>query len=629
MSRLRCRWKIVCQSRLRGTTTVLFLLLIFSTTLASAQSIDSTQIARFQLAESYFRGAQFDRAIALLEDLHTESPRTYVFFDRLRQAYESVKRYDDAILLIDQHQPKTPALLAEKGRILYLKGDENAATDAWSQAIRLMPASPNTYLAVYRSQMQLRLFEKSISVLELGRETLRRDDLFQTDLAYLYGLIGDHAHAMEEYLRLLEQNARQLGFVRNRLSRYTDQEEALLSSTAVVERAVRVKPMNRVYRELLAWLYLEGGRYREAFSATQALDRLAQAQGNILYNFSQQAADAGAYDVALDAYRVILTRYPTTPIAAEAQEGIGEMYERRAEKNGERVFDDRGNRLGALDYDRALDAYRTFLEAYPTHPQYPDVLRRIGRLQQDVFLDLDEAESTLQEVATRYANTDAAHQAAYDLGRIALQRNRLGDARLAFSRLADRLRTGELADRARYELALIHFYEGEFDATLTLTQALQENTSADVANDAIELKVLVVENKGPDSLNTPLRSYAAARLLERQRRLPEAVDTLDALLEKAGDHALADDTRYLRAVLLRKIGHPAQAVAALLEIPLIFPQSYLADRSLFTAAEILEQELQDSAAAVKTYTRLLIEFPGSLLIPDARARIRILRGDDA
>ena len=599
---------------------------------AQGQAIDSSMVARFQLAESFLRSAQFDRAINLLEDLYQASPETHVFYDRLRQAYENVKRYDDAIRLIDERLARTPSptvLLAEKARLRYLKGDEAGAFQDWEAALAALPGNANTYLTVYRSQMQVRLFERAIEVLENGRLTLDRTDLFQTDLAYLYSLTGRHDLAMEEYLNLLEHNERQLSFVRSRLNRYTDQEEALRAGIAVAERGVRRAPLNRAFRELLSWLYLEGGMYRQAFDTNRAIDRLEKEQGHVLFAFAGQAADAGAYDVALEAFEEILARHPASPAAPEAKRGLAEMYERRAEKNGEQAYDDRGNRIAAPDYDHALAAYRAFLQDYPDHPAYPDVLRRIGRLQQDVFFNLGEAEATLNEVVERYPGTDAADRAEFDLGRIALQRSRLDAARLIFSRLSDRLRTGELAEAARYELARIHFYAGEFDAALTLAEAMQENTSAEVANDAIELKVLLLENRGPDSLDTPLRHFATARLLERQRRIPEAVTALDELLRTYGGHPLADDARFFRATLLRRLGRADEALAALLELPLIHPMSLLADRSLFTAAEIQAFDLHDPDAALETYTRVLAEYPGSLLIPEARARIRTLRGDGA
>lgn len=192
----------------------------------------------------------------------------------------------------------------------------------------------------------------------------------------------------------------------------------------------------------------------------------------------------------------------------------------------------------------------------------------------------------------------------------------------------DELRLGELAEQARYELALIHFYRGEFDASKTLASVLDENTSTDVANDAIELKVLLTENKGPDSLNTPLTAYAVAVLQQRQRQPNQVIQTLDAWLEQYAQHPLADDALFLRAQALHETGRTDEALAAFGELPLTHPRSPLADRSLFQAAEILAFEREEPDEALTLYTKLLTTYPGSLLIPQVRLRIRTLRGDD-
>ncbi|MFT5145126.1 MAG: tetratricopeptide (TPR) repeat protein, partial [Thalassolituus oleivorans] len=134
---------------------------------ASAQGIDSTLVTRYQLAEAYLRAAQFDRAIALLEVLVERSPETYVFFDKLREAYSSVKRYDDAIVLVEARiapgEAGTP-LRAEKARLQYLNGQEDLALGTWDEAIKSASDRPGTYLVVYRSLMQMRLFEKASEV---------------------------------------------------------------------------------------------------------------------------------------------------------------------------------------------------------------------------------------------------------------------------------------------------------------------------------------------------------------------------------------------------------------------------------------------------------------------------------
>lgn len=598
---------------------------------AAAQDIDSTHVARFQLADSYMRAGQFDRAITLLEDLLELSPQTYAFYDKLKEAYEGVKRYDDAIALVERRmgQRPDPSLQVEKARLYYLANDEDAANEAWAAAIAMAPSNPNVYRIVYQSLYQVRLFERAIATLEEGRRAAAQPELFRRELAYLYNLTGQHEEAMEEYIGLLEENERQLGYVRSRLSRFIEQEEALNASIAAAERAVRRVPLNRAFRELTAWLYLEAELYDKALDANRAIDRLEQEEGRVLFGFAQQAADAGAYDVALDAYQEILERYPDGPIAPDALLGVGEMYTQRGERLRERALDEEGRRIEAPNYDQALATFETFLERYPTHPYYPEVLRRIGHLQQAVFFDLDAAEQTLNRVIQRYPRSQAVSEAAYDLGRIALLRGELDKARAALGRLEETLRTGELAERARYELALIHLYRGEWESAMTLAQAMQGNTSTDVANDAIELKVLLIENKGPDSLNVPLQDYAEAQLLRRQRKPLQALTVVDTLLATYGSHALADDARYLRAQMLRELGRAEEAAQAYGEIPLMHPRSFLADRSLFAMAETLAQDLGREQEAIDTYSRLLTDFPGSLLAGEARARIRLLRGDGA
>jgi len=617
-----------------GVAAVLFLLLIFGMQAPRvfAQQVDSTLVARFQLAESFLRAGQFQRAIALLEDLNERSPETHVFYERLRTAYENVKRFDDAIVLVNrkiESEPFPSLYVSEKARLQYLAGRETLALETWHEAIETNPALPAVYLLVYHSLMQVRLFDHAIYFLEMGREALNDELLFQTDLAYLYGLNSEHDKAINEYISLLSQNESQLNFVRSRLNQFISDDGAMEQSIAATEAAVASTPLNRSFRELLSWLYIEAGRFNDAFTINQAIDRLESEEGRVLFGFAQIASEAGVYDVAAKAYGEILARYPLASSSAEALRGLGLMSEQWANADGVRVFDAAGNPVFGTKYHEALDTYRLFLKQYPLHQMYADVLRRIGHLQQNVFFDLDSAEKILSEVIGRYSHTVAADEAALDMGQLYLMKNDLAQSEIQYSRLISRLRTGDLADEARFELALLYFYRGQFASALTLATALQENTSTDVANDAIELKLVLIENKGPDSLDTPLKTYAEALMLKRQRKPERALETLDNMIEDTGDHALIDDARFQRAELLQLLGRMEEAYQAFAEISLIHPGSFLADRSLMSAARIQEQEFDDPAGAIQTLSTLLTEYPGSLLISEARARIRNLRGDGA
>lgn len=584
-----------------------------------AQAPDSLLMVRYRAAEQLLRSGQYQQALPLLESLYRERPDVYVFYDRLKQVYENLKRYDDALRLIESRldaRAPNPALLAEKGRLLYLKGDEAGAEAAWEAAIQAAPQQSGTYRVVYQTLLELRRFDEAIRVLERARRTLSNPSVFLLDLAYLYSLDGRYEEAMESYREFLQQDARRLGFVQTRLEPFMDEAAAREAGIAVFERAVRREPLNPAFRQMLAWLYLRNGDYDRALDVYRALDRLQQAQGQLLLQFALQARDAGALDAARAALEDIL-RQSGASVLPEAHYELGRLYEQQALDG-----DTTAARL-------ARHMYRDFLATFPGHPLVPDALYRLARLELDVLHHPQAADSLLAVLLDRYADHEVAWQARFDQGRLALQTGDLSAARLAFLRLLDERRTGPLAEAARYQLALLDFYDGAFEAALAQLDILVEDAASDVANDALALRLLIQENRGPDSLDTPLRRYAQARLLMAQNQPEAALDSLNVLQQDVGAHPIADDVTLLRARLLRRLGRPTEALALLLEFPLRYPRSSLRDQSLYEAARIQEEDLRDHAAAIDTYTRLLTEFPGSPLIPEVRTRIRNLRGEDA
>lgn len=608
-----------------GATSLLFLIgLSIWTHPLCAQERDSTQLTQFRMADSFLQSGEYEKAIGILESLYEQSPENASFYRKLKDAYESVKRYEDAVQLLEDRidGDPSPHVLSEKARLLYQMGDEEAANEHWERALALAPNRRSTYRIVYQTLMDLRRFGRAIEVLQRAREHLNDEALFRMELAYLYGLDGQHRRAMEKYVALLQESPDRLALVRNRLQTFVEQNEGISASTEVLQSAVEDNPLNSALRELLAWLYMRTDNYDGAYDVYRALDRLNQQNGQTLYRFAQKAADAEQFGVATTAFEAILERYPDAEIAANARRALGNTHRRWAETKTDVLPSTPDS---SRQYDAARSHYEIFLETYPNDDQYPRVLARLGALQLDVYRDLDAAQKTLEEVVSAQPNGDAANQARYDLGRIALLRGNLERARVLFSRLAQRLRSGDLANQARLELARLHYYEGSFEAARTQAEATSAQTSADVSNDAIELSVLIQENTGPDSLNTPLRWYAAAQLSQRQRKFQQASARLDSLLNQYGRHALADDARFRQAEISLIQGDTTKAIDLYRKLPGQHSQSPYADRSLFRLGRLYERTNQ-SDEAIESYDRLLTEYPSSLLGADARRRLRTLRG---
>jgi len=590
---------------------------------ARAQQADSTELQRFRRADSYLQSEAYEKAIGILESLHRQSPGNASFYRKLKDAYESVKRYDDAIRLVEGRidENPTPQRLAEKARLQYQNGDRKAAERTWTEAIQLAPERAPTYRIVYQSLIEVRRFRRAIEVLRAARKRLEDETLFRTELARLYGLDGQHREAMQEYVALLDDSPDRLALVRSRLQGFVDRGEGVEAGTEVLERAVEQTPLNSAYRELLAWLHMSTDDYEAAYDVYRALDRLQQSEGRQLYAFAQKAADADRFAVATTAFEAVLERYPDTELAATARRALGDTYRRWAEDGPDAAGLGRDS---SARYDAARRAYRAFLDAHPSHEARPEVLVTLGALELEVYRALDTAQSILDRVVSTHPSTPAADEARFDLAGIALLRGDLERAELLFSRLADQAQSDALADRARFELARLQFYRGRFDAAATRAQTTSADPSADVANDAIELSVLIQENRGPDSLDTPLQQYARAQLDLRRRRFDTATARLDSLLQTHGRHALADEARFDRARVQLARGDTSGARRTLRALPRRHPRSPYADRSLYRLAQLHEAQDQP-AEAIDLYDRLLSDYPQSLLAQDARTRLRMLR----
>ncbi|MFB6271274.1 MAG: tetratricopeptide repeat protein [Salinibacter sp.] len=587
-----------------------------------AQQADTTQLRRFQRANAYLQAGQDKKAIQLLKGLYEEAPRNTAFYRKLKKAYENLKRYDEALRLVEQRMGNTPtvALLSEKARLLYLKGDLQAANETWDRAVRLAPNQTQTYQTIYQTLVDLRHFRKAIDVLQKGRSTLEQPNAFRTQLAYLYGLDGQFAKAMQEYVQLLADAPQRVNYVQNRLRTFVEQGQGIAASIDVLQRTVRELPLNPAYRTLLAWLHMEQNNYAAAYDVYRALDRLQERQGQTLFSFAQKAADAQKFRVATRACESILERHPDAKVAPKSQKMLGDLYRQWAslETDSTTLAQD------SMRYDEARSAYRTFLRTYPDHPKYPKTLLQLGTLQLDVYHALDEAQSTLEQLVSNHPQTSAADEGQYHLARIALFRGKMNRARLIFSRLAETAQESDLADRARFELGLLHFYQGEFDAAMARAKASSQNPSADVANDAIELRTLLQENRGSDSLDMALQIFARARFYKRKRAYQKALTALDSLQQAHPRHPLIDNAQFQRAEIQLARRDTAGALAAFRSLPKKHPRSPYADRSLFRLGKLLESDGRP-ASAVNVYNRLLTDYPKSLFAREARGRLRALQ----
>ena len=83
-----------------------------------------------------------------------------------------------------------------------------------------------------------------------------------------------------------------------------------------------------------------------------------------------------------------------------------------------------------------------------------------------------------------------------------------------------------------------------------------------------------------------------------------------------------------KARIFQKQNLPDKAIEQLNLIVTSHSTDLWADDALFMLAEIYEVSLNDKTKASDYYQKIIIDFPGSLYVTEARKRFRLLRGDN-
>jgi TolA-binding protein len=225
------------------------------------------------------------------------------------------------------------------------------------------------------------------------------------------------------------------------------------------------------------------------------------------------------------------------------------------------------------------------------------------------------------------AGADVVDEAKTTLGDLYLLKGEPWEATLLYSQVEKSHPEAPLGYEAKLRNARLSYFAGDFKLAQSHLDILKEATTREIANDAMQLSLLIQENTAEDTLGTGLKAYAAVEELVFQNKLAEAKTSLDNLLRTYPGHALTDDALYLKAQLQRRTGDPAGATATLKLLTDNPKYDVLSDDALFLLARIQEEDVKDKAQAQTLYQQLLTKYPGSIYVAEARKRFRRLRGD--
>ncbi|UYZ62214.1 tetratricopeptide repeat protein [Hymenobacter weizhouensis] len=574
-----------------------------------------------QLAREYVRKAEHDKAAYLFGRLSTDEQTAANVLPDYLTSLQALGRHRDAEKLVKRAQrqrPDDPSLGVTLGTVLAKAGDQPAAQKQWERVLSQL-SRPEQVLPVAAAFQQASLPDWATRTYLRGRELARTETEYAPQLIQLYTQSGQRDKLMAETLRLVQNDERQLPFVRNMLQNSLQDEKDFDALEKELLSLVQKNPELPVYSELLLWLHVQRRDFTGALVQAKALDRRGRTEGQRVLEVAEIARRNKDYESAIQGYDYVVREYRGRPLYALARQRLVQTREDQVRTTYP---------VNVAQLRSLLQDYQQVLQDLGRTPETAPVLRSMAALQAFQLDEKEPAIKLLQEVIDMpRAPLEVVDQAKIDLADIYLLRNEPWEATLLYSQVEKSHKDTPLGYEAKLRNARLSYFAGDFRLAKSHLDILKQATTREIANDAMQLSLLITDNTAMDTAGLALRDYAAVEQQVFQNKLPEALRGLDALLQKYPGHALQDDAWYLKAQLQRRTGDYPGALTTLEKITANPKYDVLSDDALFLAAAILEENLHDAAKAQELYNQVLVKYPGSIYVADARKRFRKLRGD--
>jgi predicted Zn-dependent protease len=594
---------------------VLFFLLL-TTGFVHAQSTGE------QLAAQYFSSGAFDKAADEYEKLLNKNPSSGYYYDNLLTCYFNLKKFDDAEKLTKKQQRRFSDnyyFKVDQGFVYQKQNQAEAAIKVWDKLIDNISGyetQANELASAFQKRGET---DYAIKTYEKARKKSNSPFAFSFELGRLYGDKRETEKMVNEYLNVLISNPMLQEDIEGYLQSYMDQgADYELIKTAVLKK-YKEHPTEESLNELLIWLYVQRKDFSSAFMQARAMEkRNKEGEGQRVLQLANLALQNEHYDEATTMFNYIIGLGKDKGNYLNAKVGSLKSRNKKVIQTTQYTEAD----LLLLEAD-----YNAFLAEFGRYYFTASVIRDLAWLEAYYLHDYTKAIQYYRELI-EMPRLDNPLKAAckLELGDIYVLKGEQWDAMLLYGQVDKDFKEEPLGQEAKFRNAKLSYYLGEFEWARAQLDVLKTATTQLIANNAMELSLLIQDNT-LDSIEEPLLLFAKADLYFYQNKTQEALVLLDCINQEYPRHSLSDDILLKRAEISLKEQNYKQCVTYLNQLLKEHGSDILGDNALFMLADITEHQLNDAEGAKKLYEEFLANYPGSFFTAEVRKRYRALRGD--
>ena len=567
-----------------------------------------------QLAQNYFDRGEFEKALVSYEELLKSQPHNFNYFQRTVECYQQLQQFDKAEKLILERLEmyKQGSSLVELGYNFQLQKNTEKAKKYYEQALDKIRKNHNEVFQIAYAFDKKSLTDYAIQSYELAL-TLEPKYNFNYQLALLYGQKGDLDTMIEKFLTESYSNPQSLVMVQNQLSRFMN-EEANLTFNDALRKALlgRIqKTQDLFWNDYLSWFYVQQKEYSKAFIQQKAIYKRSPESFSNIVNLAQLAMTEGDQEAAQEILQFILENTKDLDLQIKAHTYLIELRIKKAQP---------------ADYPAIAQELDLRIKQFGVSPYSLSLLQLKAKFAAFQQKDTETAKFILKNALEMPLKREEIAEVKMDLADILLLEEKFNQALIYYAQVENEGGNSPTGQEASLRVAKTSYYKADFKWAEHQLNVLKSASTQLIANDAMDLYLLISDNTVADSTQTALKKFARADYLLYQNKKADALQAFQTILKEHKGQEIEPITLLRIGKLEEEQNNIPQAIASYRQIIDQHKECIYVDEATYFAAE-LYNKTGDAEKAKPLYEDLILNHEDSIYYVDAQKKFRRLRGD--
>jgi tetratricopeptide (TPR) repeat protein len=437
---------------------------------------------------------------------------------------------------------------------------------------------------------------------------------FDYQLALIQGQLGNTDLMIDKLLSYAYNNQQSLVVVQNQLSRFMTDEVSESFNTSLRKALLLNTQKNQdiFWNQFLSWFFVQQKDYGKAFIQEKAIFKRNPDTFINIVNLAHYAMDEKEDAVAREILAFILVNTDEPSLKMQAQFDLLSMDIAVAQEK---------------EYPTIKQRIDAMLTEYGITPYSLDLQLQKADFEGFYLKDTKTATLTLDNALKLQLNKYQTAEVKMKLSDILLLDEKFNQAIIYYAQIEDDLKNDAVGHEASFKVARTSYFKGDFEWAQKQLKVLKSSSSQLIANDALELYLLIIDNTVEDSTQTALKKFARADFKLYQNKKAEALTMFKELIDKDNTQSIKDVTHLRLGKIYESQGQYDLALQNYQQIIDKYKEGIYVDEALFFSAELYSKKLNDPEKAKALYEKVIFEHQDSIYFVEARKQFRLLRGD--